>query len=722
MNGALTPALIAAAGGGSAMLAGIAWTERRHDEAMRSSRVALGLRFPAGLNAEQAKLALGATAGTAERLEYVFEVSLAADRVAHYLLVPELARSSVAASLTSAMPGLRTTDEKLVAKGRSLLALRLFVPTPATLTVEHPETPLATLAGLPLAEREQIVVRWAVRPARATDLPEADSPDAVTRERERTWRAKTQTLGFCCSGLVLIRAATPTRARELAGHVESIYRGRRGSLSGLRLTSERSGRRMGSLPQVKRSSGWLNLDELLGLLMLPVGEAAIPGLEVGGRELPVPADVPCEGRPLFVGRDRFGRERPIALDDTAARHHLVCAGPSGSGKSVFVGNGVLSDIASGHGGALLDPKNDLVEAVLDRIASEHADRVVVLDPGDLTRPVPGIDVLHSGDPYACADVLVRTFKAMVPDWGIRSQVWGLLGLTTLCLAPGTTLAHLGQLYADDVFRRRALACVRDPFLLSQWQAYEALSPAARLDAVQAPLARVMALLSRPQVRAVLASPEPRLDIAGLLAQRRFILVALSPGPLGQAAPLIGAAVMFAIWSAIEKRAAVPPEQRHLINIYVDELATLTDGLPLGFEQIAERARGLGAGLTVALQSLARIPEPTRGALLANAASFVSWRAPGEEAIAIAKQLPGLHATDVVSLRRFEVAARVGTGLGSSVATVTGHTLPLPAPTGMAAAIRDATAARYGPRRTEPVVDTASDDGHEPLLGAERRFS
>jgi hypothetical protein len=138
------------------------------------------------------------------------------------------------------------------------------------------------------------------------------------------------------------------------------------------------------------------------------------------------------------------------------------------------------------------------------------------------------------------------------------------------------------------------------FLKSSWQNYEALSPAAKVDVVQAPMARLMALLSRPRVRAVLASPDPKLDIAKLFGERKFLLVSLAPGALGEASTLIGSAVMFAVWSAVEARVTLPPEKRHLINIYVDELATLTNGLPNSFELIAERARGLGASLSVAL--------------------------------------------------------------------------------------------------------------------------
>ena len=158
--------------------------------------------------------------------------------------------------------------------------------------------------------------------------------------------------------------------------------------------------------------------------------------------------------------------------------------------------------------------------------------------------------------------------------------------------------------------------------------------------------------------------------------------------------LIGSAVMYAVWSAIEARVLLPPERRHLINLYVDELATLTNGLPNSFELIAERARGLGAGLTVALQTLGRIPEPTRSALVGNTATFITFRAPAEEADrhgppASRPHIPGREASAVRGRGADRNRSR------KSVTVVTGRTEPLPPETGQAQAIRDRSAARYG---------------------------
>jgi len=173
--------------------------------------------------------------------------------------------------------------------------------------------------------------------------------------------------------------------------------------------------------------------------------------------------------------------------------------------------------------------------------------------------------------------------------------------------------------------------VTDPLLRAAWQSYEALSAAEQHQHVAAPMSRVLDLLSRPAVRAVLAQRQPKLDISRLLAERRWLFVSLPPGTLGEpAARLLGSILTYAIWTAVEARTAVPKEQRHPIFLYLDELQSLSD-LPFGIEYLFERARGLNCGVTVATQAVGRLPEQLRCSLLGNVGSLVAFRCGHDEA-------------------------------------------------------------------------------------------
>jgi hypothetical protein len=723
VNADIIPAL-AAAGGGSALISGIWVHESRRARAMRQSRIRLGLRFPLALEPLRAFAALDSLSGLPYTDELIAEVTASEGRIGHYLSVPAAVRSSAESILTGVVGSLRVGEAPPSPTGGATICLRLFVPTPSLLVtdggVEASRALLAGLAGL--HSGEQIIIRWALRPSTPRPRSENGPQSQRAKDIELAWRRKTAARGFSVSGLVLVRAAKFGRARELAGHIESVLRARRGLAGGIRVTAERGNRRLSALPSTTRTSGWLSSAELLPLLAWPLGPEATPNVEVGSRELLVPRDVPRDGRRLFVGRDVFGK-RPVALSTEAALHHMLAVAPSGSGKTWTLATAALSDIERGYGGAWIAPKGEL-ELLLNRIKPEHADRIVVLDPGDISRPLPGLSVLAGGDPDLRSEVLTGALRSAFPAeaWGVRTDFYLRLAIRSLA-GVDATLADAGRLFFDEPFRRAAVARLHDPFLVASWQGYEALSAPARAEQVQAPMNRIMGLLSRSRLRAALAAPNPKLDLVQLFAERKFLLANLAPGALGESgAAVLGSVLMYVIWSAIEARVSLPPERRHPIFLYLDELATLTHGTPFGFELLAERARGLGAGLTVALQTLGRIPEPTRGALLGNVASFITWRASAEEAPRIARQLPGLSDADVMSLGRFEVAARIGTGIGSSIAVVTGRTEPLPPETGQAEAIRDASAARYGsqPEPTPTLDDPATDGGDQDSVGRARR--
>jgi hypothetical protein len=695
MNADLVAAVVAA-GGGVAVAGAVLLHEQDRERTMRAGRADLSLRFPAGLNASSVESALGGLLGLGSDMELVFETRADQKAIGHRMLVPAAVRSAVAVALRASMPAVRIGEAASTAtQARATAALHIGVAHLAVLRADDPQNAAASLLGnlVGLGSGESVALRWALRPSSAPVV--AAPEDEARRLHHRQWQKKAAGPGFRVSGLVLVAADSRQRASGLLEQLVSVLRGRALRPGQLRFRRTSAGW-MNALPRASRRSGWLSIPELVPLLSWPLGDLGVPGLAVGAaRTLPVPTDIAGSGRPLLTGRDSRGVERRVVLSPEAALHHAAIVGPTGTGKSALLARGILADLAAGYGGVLIDPKADLVDEVLNRVPPEQADRVVVLDPA-ANGPIPGLDLMGSGDPDLRSDVIVGALSAIYRDsWGQRSDYYGRLALRTLADLPGATLADFGRLFFEPAFRQSALASLTDPWLIGAWQSYEALSPGERSQHVQAPMAKVMALISRPAVRRVLAQPAPKLDIGRLLAERKWLLVNLAPGALGEpAARLLGAVVLYVVWSAIEARAAVAKAQRRPVFVYVDELSTLAS-LPFGFELLAERARGLGAGLVVSAQTLGRIPEQTRAALLGNVATLLTFRASADEASRLARELPGLSADDLQALGAFEVAARVGGGKGSAVAIVTGHTEPPLPVAGQATAIRQCSAERYG---------------------------
>lgn len=728
MNADLTPALIAA-GGGVSMIAGIARYEHLRDAMMRDSRVRLASRYPAGLDSAQALAAWEALAGLPFTTELITEIVASEGSITHGLWVPEALCESARSTLVGVIPSVRITEAPPSPSEAATLSLRLFVSTPSVLATDNTvAASRSLLSGIAnLREGEKVVVRFALTPGSPRPRREPEQPTPRQREIAKAWRAKTASPGFSVSGLVLIRAASAGRARMLASHIENLLRSRRGIAGGFRVTRERGNRTLGSLPKVRWSSGWLAVSEVLPFLGLPYGEA-LPGVKVGAsRELLVPRHVPrTGGRRLLIGRDSDG-ERPVMLSAEAAKLHLAVISPTGGGKSTLLLRCILDDLASGYGGILLDPKNQLVSDLLDRVPVEHADRVVVLDPS-APGPVPGLDLLGSGDPDVRTEVVLSALRGIYKDaWGVRIDSYLRMGLRTIAELPNPVLSDWMRLYTDRELRRAAVARLRDPILTAQWRVYEeSLSAAEQFQHIAPALSRITGLLARPALRNIINQPEPKLSIPRLLAERKWLVVALSPSALGESAnDLLAAIVGYLVWTAVEQRISLPEHARHPIFFYCDELQSLK--LPVGVEVFLERSRGLGCGVVVATQGLARLADSVRNSLLGNVGSLIALKATGhDEATRLARELPGLAASDLMALGRFECAARINTGgLGSGSVVVTGRTEGPPPVTGQAKAIRALTAERYGrdPHEIEAELSRRMEDKPrtaETGLGETRR--
>lgn len=514
MNGELLPSLVAAGGGGM-LIGGIVVYENRSQAAMRRSRRAHTLAFPIVMGEAAAVAAIETLAGIDYRQEMVAEIVGSEDGIDHRLYVTDSAHGSVTNSLASSLPSLRITPAEMRSTGPvdvSIdVSIRLWVSERTFLRsgdiTSGSRALLGTLTGLTAGER--VSLRWAIRPGqtapRLREEPQSPARSLHARLERRAAGDRAGHLGFSVHGLLLIRAESQARAKQLAEHVLTVVRARRGVGPGIVM---RRGRRAPTwtLPRVGRTRGFLSARELLPLLGWPLGEEPVSGMAAGvSRQIAVPRNASRDGRRLFLGRDGSG-VRPVALSPEAATHHLAVVGPSGVGKSVLLARGVLDQIAGGFGGVVLDPKADLVQTILERVPPEHAGRIVVLDPSSGAN-TPGLDLLGSGDPDLGADVIVGALsKIFAGAWGVRSDYYLRLAVRTLAGIPGATLTDTARLLTDGSFRRRVLGPETDSFVRDAWRVFEALPRTEQAVHVQAPVARVMGLLSRPAVRAVLASP------------------------------------------------------------------------------------------------------------------------------------------------------------------------------------------------------------------------
>lgn len=693
----------------------------------------LGLRWPREVEAEQvAQLCrlLAAVASTPLIIETVGSAGV----VKHRLALGDEQAESVAEQLRAALPGLAIEElgtRPPIGAGHAV-AVRLSTKHRPLQTADPLGLSRALLTALSQVRRgEYLSLQWVLgRSVAAVAVPNHlvgvtpeswlgalalapwRAPQPADVEVRNALRAKHSEPGWLGIGRVAVLAKTPSRERQLIRQVLGALG--QAEAPGVRFRVRATPARRVIRPDVPR---WhlplrMNATELAAVSAWPVGPTSeLPVDMVSSRLVAASTAIPRRGR--VVGQATFpGRERPLALTPVDSLRHLHALGPTGSGKSTLLLNLITQDMAAGRAVVVIEPKGDLIAAVLEHVPAERLADVVLLDPSDRDRSV-GLNPLELAgrSPELAADQLLGLFHSLyLAYWGPRTHDILGAGLLTLARLPGMTLAALPLLLTDAAFRRRVLPRVVDPIGLEPfWTAYEAWSEAERAAAIAPVMNKLRPLLLRPELRAIIGQTRRSFDLRRVFTERKILLVSLSKGLLGpETSALLGSLVVSQLWQAILGRTAVRPERRHPVFVYVDEFQDYLH-LPLDFADALTQARGLGVGFIAAHQYLHQLEPAMRSALLANAQSRVAFRLPSEDARVIAAD-SALTPEDFQGLGAFECYVRLVAQAAvqpwcSAVTELPGKPISRPS------AVRAASRRAYGVDRA--VVDA---DLHKLLRG------
>jgi hypothetical protein len=452
----------------------------------------------------------------------------------------------------------------------------------------------------------------------------------------------------------------------------------------------------------------LSVKELVGLLAWPLGEEEFSGVAgLHPRLLLVPSWYKGESRCFGTASGLPDSRLHLGISARDSLEHTILLGPTGSGKSTAMLNLILADINAGRSLLVIDPKADLVNDVLARIPQSRLDDVVVLDPTDVA-PV-GFNPLadKTRNPSLVADSALAVFRDVFADsWGIRTQDILSAALLTLVRygqehGGKTSLVWLPALLTDAAFRRRITAKVAasDPVGLGAfWAGFEAMGVAERNQVIAPVMNKLRQFLLRPQLRAVLGQTEPRFSLSDLFGRsgRKIVLVPLNKGVIGsEAARLLGSLIVGQLWTLALGRAKLPPEQRHIVSVFIDEVQDYLS-LPTDLSDALSQARGLGVGLTLAHQYRAQLPAGLKAGIDANARNKVVFGLNATDAKDMAAMATSerLEALDFQLLPRFGVYANLQHH-GKTTGWVSGSTLPAPPATTSAAEVKARSQARYG---------------------------
>lgn len=428
----------------------------------------------------------------------------------------------------------------------------------------------------------------------------------------------------------------------------------------------------------------LSVKELANFLLLPAGEEELPGTSGLHPKLTLP---PAWYRqPTSLQSDRsFAvsmdiRPQNLRISPRDSLEHSLLVGPTGSGKSTAMQHLILADIRAGRGVLVIDPKQDLITDILARIPENRVGDVAVLDPSDYCSPV-GFNPLafkNYKNKALIADAILSVLRELWRDsWGVRIQDILSAALLTLAEIDGATLLWLQPLLTDNSFRKRTVSQIRDKVgLMPFWNEFETLSDLQRQQWIAPVSNKLRQFTLRPGLRNVLGQAHPKFDLTELFTQQKIVLVPLNKGVVGpETARLLGSLIVGLTWTLALSRASLPPERRHIVNIYIDELQDYLS-LPTDLSDALAQARGLGVGMTLAHQYRDQLPPEIRAGIDANCRNKTVFGLNSKDAKDMAAMAPELTAEDFMTLPRYQVYTSFQSG-GRSTGWIMGRTLPPP---------------------------------------------
>jgi hypothetical protein len=512
-----------------------------------------------------------------------------------------------------------------------------------------------------------------------------------------------------------VTAAAPERRQQIRGQFLSALEQLEAPGVQLSLTNE-SPRKW-----EHASTGWnplvLTSPQLSGLLAWPVDELELPGLPPRHPRLIPPPQGITDKVSVFASATAPGTDRCIGMTPDARLLHLAITGGTGSGKSEIFAHLALSDIEEGRPLVLIEPKRQLVDAIVKREPKEAAGRIVVIDAAE-PNPV-GFNPLDIGerDPGPAVDGILEVFKAVFTDgWGPRTEDLLHAGLLTL-EADGQrrgvphTLLDLPKLLSDDGYRRGVIGAVADdPVLAAYWATFNELSPANRANIVAAPLNKLRKYVLRKNIAAVLGQSSPKFRLRDIWRdpEPKAVLVPLNDALVGPgASQLLGGLIVASLWIATQERATEDDPRQRPGFVFVDEVQRYLR-LPTSIEDAYATSRSYGIGWHTAFQGRGLVPTSLVDAIELNARNLITFAASPKDATALAKTTTKLKPEDFQSLALRHIYCNLVTD-GAPAGWFSAKTNPPVADSGNGELIRAAYRERFaGDEATmSPAPDAAS---------------
>jgi hypothetical protein len=420
----------------------------------------------------------------------------------------------------------------------------------------------------------------------------------------------------------------------------------------------------------------LNAAELAGLWHLPSDTGSVPGGQrMASRHLvPAAGDL---GRGCPVGLSLHqGAAIPVQMPLSLLFRSQLVVAKTRRGKSTL-----LLHLASylmqrmtvrreRVSLVVVDPHQDLAEAVLGAVPTSLEERVIYLNLADRRRPV-GLNLLDVAlfpERDRTAENVITMMHRLWPDnWGPRME--GALRAAVSCLHEANsarqreeqyTLLDVVPVLTSADFREEVLKQVPDRALWAWWRDnYDRINRAFQQQTANPVTTKVGRFMVTEAARLVLGQPRSTVDPRALLREGGVLVVNSAVGALGEGgAALMGATLLNLVALVVEEQVSLPPAERCRLVALVDESSTL--GAADYGRMLGELAK-YGASFVLVTQSLSKldaIDRALRPTIFSNIDGLTVFQVSAEDARYLTPELGSdVAVEDLTDLDDFECYAR-----------------------------------------------------------------
>jgi len=331
--------------------------------------------------------------------------------------------------------------------------------------------------------------------------------------------------------------------------------------------------------------------------------------------------------------------RQFGIPDSVRTQHVYIAGKTRHGKSTLIHWSALQDIDGDKGVAVLDPKGDLVERLIHHIPKKRVADTIYLD-GMTPIPIDFMSWATYAEKTQLADDLMVTFKQLSQNAaGDRWQSILQWTVNTILEARACSFLDIYYFLVSEDKRRSILKRIRNDEILQYWKEQ---FPHLPKDSATPITTRMAKFLLTPSLKAMLGSPDAKLNIFDLMESKKVLLVNLNK--VGkESGNLLGTLLVSKFQQAALRRECQMPKDRIPFYLYADEFQNFQTS---AFDVILSEAGGFQLCLTLAHQYVDQLDPRIRASIFGNVSSWILFRLGWQEAVLFKSEIPSMATEQV----------------------------------------------------------------------------